>query len=277
MIRVAVKTNQTDSIFKEDDLGKFIWDYIVDTKQEIYLRIQWDKPLAKTKLNELRSLSGYSAGNNEQNIIYMASVALTGSSFTQSSLSDIVLDSQTESSAGSNKDTTTPSNEDTVMTEATDVITSYGEEANEFELDVLNDNSFMKPMTELIKKLHDVIIKPGEHPVETPVWIKLLLKAFNNSSDKINIQIYIAKLIDNYPFAFAPYASSWFLPLMEFVTKGGKFGTPMNYLVQDLCVILIVWSKNYELPSPRSETTERTLGRFTVSFFFFFQIVLYGV
>lgn len=268
MIRVAVKTIQTDSIFKEDDLGKFIWDYIVDTQQEIYLRIQWDKPLVKTKLNELRSLSGYAVGNNDQNIIYMASVALTGSSFTQSSLSDMVLDSQTDSPTGHDEDISAAptSNADTIMTEATGVTTSYGDEANEFELDVLNDNSFMKPMTELIKKLHDVIVKPGEHPVETPVWIKLLLKAFNNSSDKINIQIYIAKLIDNYPFAFAPYASSWFLPLMEFVTKGGKFGIPMNYLVQDLCVILIVWSKNHELPSPKSDTTERALNRFTVSF-----------
>ena len=267
MICIAKTTGQTDSIFKEDEFGRYNWDYVIDTKQHIRLGIQWDQPLAKSKLNELRALSGYFSEKNESNIHYMASIALTGSSLSQTSLSEAVLENQTDADTSVEKGTTvTPSQDgDTEMTEAEKIIVSYGEDADEFEHDVLNENSFMKPLTEIVKKLHEEIIKPEAHPVDTPLWIKKLLKSFNSSGDQINIQIYIAKLICNYPFAFAPYAESWYLPLMELVTKGNLFGCPINYLVQDVCNIMIIWGKDHKLPSPRSSSTARILYEFAVS------------
>lgn len=152
---------------------------------------------------------------------------------------------------------------DVVMTEAAK-IEDEGEEANEFEIDILNENSIMKPLTEVIKKIHKEICPPSESSSDMPIWVKEMLRAFQTTTE-INIQLHIAKLITNYPFAFEKYASHWLLPLMEIAVKGYTYGVPINYFVQDICIILIIWGKTADLPSPRSNETRRILFAFVVS------------
>lgn len=150
---------------------------------------------------------------------------------------------------------------DTKMTEVTSI--EEEDETDEFEIDILNQNAIMKPLTEVIKKIHKEISPPSESSSDVPSWIREMLKAFRETTE-INIQLHIAKLITNYPFAFEKYASSWLLPLMQLVTKGYTYGVPINYFVHDLCTILIIWGKFTELPSPRSNETRRVLFEFTV-------------
>lgn len=184
-------------------------------------------------------------------------------SFTQASLSDILLEEKKnevdkDSAGGPEK------RADTEMTDVNDEIKDVDQAPNEFEIDVLNKNSIMKPLTEVIKKIHTELCPPSENPVDMPSWVKEMLRAFQNTGE-INIKLHIAKLIINYPFAFEKYASFWFLPLIELATKGDRYGCPINYFVQDLCIILIIWGKNSEIPSPKSHETRRILFEFTVS------------
>ncbi|KAI8973303.1 hypothetical protein BDF20DRAFT_881619 [Mycotypha africana] len=143
-------------------------------------------------------------------------------------------------------------------------------EIDEIEIDMLNDNTFMRALTEALQKLHNIITPPENYTGDNmPSWLQSLLNAFNEFSDNenednIKYQVYIAKLITNYPFAFEKYAKYWILPLMKFIIKGHMFGSPINYLTQDLCIILIVWGKDTDIPDKHQPSTQQTLYSFFV-------------
>lgn len=61
--------------------GKPIYDFIVDSTKQIYLKIQLDQPPVKVRLKELGSVSRRASDLDvkPQNIAYMASIALSGS------------------------------------------------------------------------------------------------------------------------------------------------------------------------------------------------------
>lgn len=59
----------------------------------------------------------------------------------------------------------------------------------------------------------------------------------------LNVRVFLARLICNCKYAFAPYAAYWIRPIMKLVIKGNTFGAPINYLVQDLVVLVIVWGE----------------------------------
>lgn len=137
-------------------------------------------------------------------------------------------------------------------------------ESDEFEVDVLNENTFMFTFTELIKQLHCNICPPGESPTKMPEWMLSLNQAFTKYENNNNYkaQMYIAKLITNYPEAFEKYAADWILPLLKFVVKGNQFGEYINYLVQDICIILIVWGRTTTLPQAESSSSKKILYNF---------------
>jgi DNA-dependent protein kinase catalytic subunit len=189
-------------------------------------------------------------------------------SFTQLSLSDTILEANREDS--NSPEAAAPKvpikDDDVDMAEASEEKKEEDDEENQFEIDVLNSNLTMKPFTELIKKMYNEIFELTKFPsTNMPPWMKLLLEAFKSSEDAINVQLHIAKLITNYPRAFETYADSWLLPLIELVIKGPQYGEPINYLVQDLCVVLVFWGKTTDIPSPRSFETKRILFEFLVS------------
>jgi hypothetical protein len=148
--------------------------------------------------------------------------------------------------------------EDIIMDDVSDNLDENLQEDDDvFEIDYINQNSCMKYLTEAIQKLHSKICPPSLAGSKAPNWITGLLSVFENSE---TIQkTYIAKLISNYPFAFAKYADIWVLPLMKFIMKG-QFGDPINYLVQDICLILIYWGKETELNSSSSATITQFLA-----------------
>jgi hypothetical protein len=155
---------------------------------------------------------------------------------------------------------TDEADEDAMMTNLLDESeeSEVNDEDQVFEVDVLNQHSFMRSFTEVVQRLHKKICPPTENNSEMPQWMTNLNAAFRNAKDVI-IQVYIVKLITNYPFAFENYATHWVLPLLEFITKGSQFGLAINYLVQDLCIVLIVWGKSTEIPDPRSYSSKRIL------------------
>ncbi|KAI7908116.1 uncharacterized protein BX663DRAFT_493038 [Cokeromyces recurvatus] len=270
---LADKENFYNSFFCEESrTNSYIWRKIIDITQPLSLKLELDQPLIKSKLEGIKSIMGYNANNEERNISYMSSIALTGSSLTQSSFSEMVLEeSQHDKQEQNAKDKYLNSlhDEDTQMEETSDK-TDFNdmEYDEEFEVDILNQNSVMRSLTEVVKKLNNEVCCPNNYSPDTmPTWMKGLLGAFNSekgySEDNgIIIQAYIVKLITNFPLAFEKYARHWIGPLMDFIIKGDMFGTPINYLIQDLCIILIVWGRESEIPLSTLRECHFSLSRF---------------
>lgn len=169
----------------------------------------------------------------------------------------------TEGQSSSAVQGSTKRDEDVIMEDEDSEVIEEAE-SDEFEVDVLNENTFMFTFTELIKRLHCNICPPGENPTKMPEWMLSLNQAFTKYENNNNYkaQMYIAKLITNYPEAFEKYATDWILPLLKFVVKGNQFGEYINYLVQDICIILIIWGRTTTLPQAESSSSKRILYNF---------------
>ncbi|KAI8973302.1 hypothetical protein BDF20DRAFT_642803 [Mycotypha africana] len=80
-LRFAVKEALFVKIFGK--AGKFsrqyIWNSVVDVTHTICLKLELDQPLVKSRLQDLHAASGKLPSDDERNITYMASIALTGS------------------------------------------------------------------------------------------------------------------------------------------------------------------------------------------------------
>ncbi|RCI04461.1 hypothetical protein CU098_001246, partial [Rhizopus stolonifer] len=270
LLRMSDKPGLYEQFFCKGSYS-YIWSDIIDTRDRIYLTLELDQPMPKKRIHDLSIKSGQQPLEIDQTKGYMASMDLIGSSLAQATLSEMVLqenqinDEQASAASDNIAPNTTNDNTDgdTVMEDAWDDSKedSMEYEGEEFEIDILNQKLFMRTVTAAIQKLHTEITPPGEDPIHMPKWMQDMNNAFT-SNDDIKIQVYMAKLIVNCPFAFEKYAEHWVLPLMTFVTQGHQFGTPINYLTQDLCIILAVWGRQTSIPSPHSTYSRRTLFEF---------------
>jgi hypothetical protein len=78
VLRVSDKAPFYNNLFGIQS-GMYVWNQIVDTTEPLNLKLELDQPLVKTRLEDLRAISGRKTGKKEQGIAYMASIALTGS------------------------------------------------------------------------------------------------------------------------------------------------------------------------------------------------------
>ncbi|ORE12935.1 hypothetical protein BCV71DRAFT_230098, partial [Rhizopus microsporus] len=236
-------------LFREDP-GYGIWNNIFDRRKELHLQLVLDQNIEKLKLKEIKASMMYKTEKNTTT--YFASSALNGSSFTQPSLSEVILQNSLEpSDAATPLESSNSFNNDVEMTEAT----LNGNDDDDdflFEIDVFNENPCMRSLREIIEKLHTLIAPPEEEePTTMPSWMNRLHKSFTNSSISLTTKLYLAKIIINYPIAFEKYALFWIEHLMELVTRGEEYGEPLNYFVQDLCIIIIAWGRHTRLPQNR--------------------------
>ncbi|GAN09060.1 DNA-dependent protein kinase catalytic subunit isoform 1 [Mucor ambiguus] len=250
VMRVNNKSKAYDAVFYLGD-EQFIWDILVDPELPIHLDTQFSQPLLRTKLDAF-----FSRRERSKEIPHIHSMELMdimGSSLSQQSFSQVVLEENQQ-----------PSDEDTDMEggamelsdhpEETDSTKSKQDTVNKMvDLDQLNSSTFMPVLTEMIKTLSEPKEKKDENENKEdkpmPSWMLGLRKAFDHYQslhhDKTidTREVYIAKLITNYPEAFEEHAHEWVVPLLRFVVKGHLFGEHINYLVHDICVILGVWGR----------------------------------
>jgi hypothetical protein len=78
VLRVSDKVPFYNNLFGVQS-GMYVWDQIVDMTEPLNLKLELDQPLMKTKLEDLRAISGQKVDRKDQSITYMASVALSGS------------------------------------------------------------------------------------------------------------------------------------------------------------------------------------------------------
>ncbi|KAF1799211.1 hypothetical protein FB192DRAFT_1333067 [Mucor lusitanicus] len=254
-MRVSNKPKAYDAVF-HIDRGVYVWNVLVDPEVPIHLDTQFAQPLLRTKLDMF--FNHKEKSKEKPHLHYNELTDITGSSLSQQSFSQVVLEENQQ-----------PNDEDTDMeggaTVAAAELSEPTEEEDEakiqqdtvdrmVDIDQLNNNTFMPVLTEMIKTLSEVKEKDKkgnetEKSISMPSWMMGLFRAFEHyqspEHDKTKYirQVYIAKLITNYPEAFEGYAHKWILPLLKFVVKGYLFGEPINYLVHDICIFLGVWGK----------------------------------
>ncbi|KAI8352478.1 hypothetical protein EDC96DRAFT_546617 [Choanephora cucurbitarum] len=270
LLRMSDKPGLYEQFFCKGTYS-YIWDDIIDSTHKLHLVLELDQPMPKQRVKDLAIRAGHSTHDDETSK-YMSSIDLKGSSLTFNSLSQatfsetILQENQTEAENADqkdNEDATNPIDEDVTMEDGWDEskASQQNDTDEELEIDNLNEHPIMLPITNAIRKLHNDILPPNESTHTMPKWMADLNNAFTSAED-IKIQVYIARLIANYPFAFEHYAQHWVLPLMNFVTQGSEFGTPINYLTQDICIILIVWGRQTEIPHPSTTHSKRILFQF---------------
>ncbi|ORE05303.1 hypothetical protein BCV72DRAFT_250689 [Rhizopus microsporus var. microsporus] len=236
-------------LFREDP-GCGIWNNIFDRRKELHLQLVLDQNLEKLKLKEVKANIMYKIEKNTTT--HFASSALNGSSFTQPSLSEVILQNSLEpSGAVASLESSNSFDNDMEMTEIS-LDSNDDDDDFLFEIDVFNENPCMRSLREIIEKLHTLIAPPEEvEPTAMPSWMNRLHKSFTSSNMPLITKLYLAKIIINYPIAFEKYALFWIEHLMDLVTRGEEYGEPLNYFVQDLCMIIIAWGRHTRLPQNR--------------------------
>ncbi|KAF8937820.1 hypothetical protein BGZ58_002088 [Dissophora ornata] len=126
-----------------------------------------------------------------------------------------------------------------------------GDAEHTLELDTINSNPCMKMILLVIKELHISITPPPKEMAREegsmPSWMKDIHRKLTNPNTALNVRLFLAKIIINMPEAFEMYAYSWIRPLMRLALEGESYGEPMNYFVQDLCVLVVVWGESVKL------------------------------
>ncbi|KAF9135211.1 hypothetical protein BGW39_004143 [Mortierella sp. 14UC] len=216
-------------------------------------------PLVKTRLSDLRSRSLTPNKTLSTKFQYMSSQYLRDSSLSQSvgmvddgsvfsdhgpndgeqGGDEISGAGLVSSAAGASKD----------ADGKTDSQPPEGEHM--LELDALNTNPCMKMVLQVISELHGSITPPPKEMAREegsmPSWMRDMYKKMIDQKTSLNIRLFLAKIVVNMPEAFEMYAHSWLRPFMRLVMEGDTFGEAMNYFVQDLCVLIVIWGASVKL------------------------------
>ncbi|CAG8447868.1 11173_t:CDS:10, partial [Dentiscutata heterogama] len=224
----------SDNVLK----GEYVWENIVDLKMKHHFNADSEQPFFKTKLDDFRTrTAGLSKETKKTSSLkYLASQYLADSSVSQTANLDSMIDEITQDLGSSVQ---IEDNEPTPM--EVDEPTKDLPEPRELEIDSFNRNPCMKTIIRVIERLHTEITSPNSSE-STPIWMNDLHKKFIKKETHLNIRLFIAKIIINIPEAFEKYASIWIRPLMQLIIEGDAYGKGINYFIQDLCAIIIVWS-----------------------------------
>ncbi|KAJ3024385.1 UNVERIFIED_CONTAM: hypothetical protein HDU68_008221 [Siphonaria sp. JEL0065] len=116
---------------------------------------------------------------------------------------------------------------------------TWNDIGGELELDAVNGNICMKGILSVINRL-----PVADKDTDMPVWMKSLLAKIEKQDSHINIRLFIAKIVINLPSVFAPFAKFWWKAVAKLIQDADLFGNGINYFVQDLCLLLMEWTKN---------------------------------
>ncbi|KAF9401271.1 hypothetical protein BGX21_002182 [Mortierella sp. AD011] len=245
-------------LFRDNEAKKeFVWENIVDLTAKYHFEQVLSGPLVKTKLSDLRSKSLNPNRMFKSKYRYMSSQYLRDSSLSQSvgmvDDSNIISDTDNDSS---NQNDGSLESESFINTTESKAVDDTGDKKSDepehtLELDSINSNPCMKMILLIIKELHTSITPPPKEMAKEestmPSWMKDIHRKLINPNAALNVRLFLAKIIINMPEAFEMYAHSWIRPLMKLAMEGEAYGEAMNYFVQDLCVLIVVWGESVKL------------------------------
>ncbi|KAG0369575.1 hypothetical protein BGZ54_009551 [Gamsiella multidivaricata] len=239
-------------LFRDNEAKKeLVWENIVD------LTII-SSPLVRSRLSDLRSKSLNPDKTYNSKYKYMSSQYLRDSSLSQSVgvLDDDDMYIDAESELGDWKDSLSLEQESLQDAgESSKIADGKSDDRREnehtLELDAINRNPCMKMILLIINELHTGITPPpremAREESSMPSWMRDIHRKLTNPNTALNIRLFLAKVVVNMPEAFEMYAHSWIRPLMRLAMEGESYGEAMNYFVQDLCVLVVVWGESIKL------------------------------
>ncbi|CAO3576402.1 unnamed protein product [Absidia cylindrospora] len=226
-----------------------LWENLLDPSTKLDLPVELTQPLLKTRLEQFgRNFTQRTKDIESTAPVFMASVGLIGSSLSQPSLSEVALDT-----LGQKESSTQRAIADDQMDIEGENMESEAEsgttirDSTELELDQFNANPCMKLLGAVVQRLHSAITPPDENPTDMPLWMAEIHKAFTSHDSSLLQQLFLAKMIINSPEVFERYAQFWLRPLIQLAMRGNEYGQPINYFVQDICVLIIAWGKTVTL------------------------------
>ncbi|KAF9952253.1 hypothetical protein BGZ65_005409, partial [Modicella reniformis] len=246
-------------LFRDAEAKKeFVWENIVDLMTNYHFEQVLSGPLVKTRLSDLRSKSLNPNKTYNSKFRYMSSQYLRDSSLSQSVgvLDESNVYTDTDEDPGQDESI---SSEQESLSDTIDPSKTSDAKGNEkqgavehtLELDAINSNPCMKMILLIIKELHTSITPPPKEMAREessmPSWMKDIHRKLTNPNTALNIRLFLAKVIINMPEAFEMYAHSWIRPMMRLVLEGESYGEAMNYFVQDLCVLIVLWGESVKL------------------------------
>ncbi|CAG8572313.1 13750_t:CDS:10, partial [Acaulospora morrowiae] len=219
--------------------GELIWENIVDLETKVSFKVDLEQPFFNVRIDDFRTKSdaSFQDVNKSSSLKYLASQYLSDSSITQNT--DLL-----------EVDENSRDDEPMDLEMEASELSQENSNSREFEVDIINLNPCMKMIIKAIERLHSSITPPPTELADSmPGWMNEMHKKFTRKETHINIKLFLAKIIINYPEAFEKYASFWIRPLMNLVIEGDSYGEGINYFIQDLCVVITVWGSLIKLQS----------------------------
>lgn len=213
-------------IFVESkDTGEYIWERIIDCNKKILIRQCFDEwPKIKKTFINIRNENR--AKLHEAPVQYVESQSLFNSTLSEDvSKFDF-----------SNTLVRTP--------EMLEELTTFQDNNNFIEMEGvdINDHECMATVCGLVNYLIDSKISPLPNNCNTPSlpkWLEALRIVLGDENTKVNVKIFLARMIHNMKFIFKYYGKHFFEPIVNFIVKGCT-GEGFNYFVTDLVSLFIL-------------------------------------
>ncbi|KAF9155537.1 hypothetical protein BG015_009513 [Linnemannia schmuckeri] len=246
-------------LFRDNEAKKeYVWENIVDLTAVYHFEQVLSSPLVKTRLSDLRSRSLNPNKTPSTKFQYMSSQYLRDSSLSQSvgmvDDGNVLSDQEPndgEKNGDEHSEVESPSMPGASKDAEGKTDNPSPENEHMLELDAINTNPCMKMILQVISELHGSITPPPKEMAREegsmPSWMRDMYKKMVDQKTPLNIRLFLAKIVINMPEAFEMYAHSWLRPFMRLAMEGKTFGEAMNYFVQDLCVLIVVWGASVKL------------------------------
>ncbi|KAG0205959.1 hypothetical protein BGX33_007637 [Mortierella sp. NVP41] len=247
-------------LFRDNEAKKeYVWENIVDLTAVYHFEQVLSSPLVKTRLSDLRSRSLNPNRSHSAKFQYISSQYLRDSSLSQSvGMADdgsVYTDEEPndgeQGADGLSETGSLPAADRSSKATEGKVDNAQPESDHMLELDAINTNACMKMILQVISELHGSITPPpkemAREETSMPNWMRDMYKKMVDQKTPLNIRLFLTKIVINMPEAFEMYAHSWIRPFMKLAMEGESFGEAMNYFVQDLCVLIIVWGASVKL------------------------------
>ncbi|KAJ3073015.1 hypothetical protein HDU98_002395 [Podochytrium sp. JEL0797] len=221
-----------------------IWENIVDVSRSVQIETDLDAPLKRVGIKEFGEKSLHSENKRK----YLSTQSLADSSLSQMSSLFGRADARRQSLP---VQSSLPSSSQAVASiEGSQVSVSGGFASSnspnggisgDLELDEINNNVCMKGIVSVIGRMPF-----SDKDAEMPPWMKSLNSKMAKPDTHINVRLFLAKIVINLPTVFAPFAKHWWRHVAQLIQDADQFGSGINYFVQDLCLILMDWTKDAE-------------------------------
>ncbi|KAJ3051098.1 hypothetical protein HK097_007923 [Rhizophlyctis rosea] len=245
-------------LFKENPAkGEYQWSNLIDVNDDIRLRSEFqselERPMLKIRMEEYRTRSALTAPEQtgRRAIQYLSSMYLADSSLSASigflgagSLAntdgeDVKVPKEVGSSLGGGSLL-----DDLGLGSALSQTIRSESEQGTLDLDFFNQNPCMPSLMEVMGILHGMDPNPqaGSRVDDMPPWMQEVYRKMTEADLHINVRLFLAKLLINQPRVFLPFAEAWWQPLAQLIADSDLFSEGcINYFVQDLAVLLLVW------------------------------------